>query len=53
MYLMRAGLTYELKGDFASALTQYEKIKKDHPKSFEAREIDKYIARAKAQAGTK
>ncbi|MEI6765380.1 MAG: tetratricopeptide repeat protein [Bacteroidota bacterium] len=53
MYFMRAGLTYELKGDYSSALAQYEKIKKDYVKSFEAREIDKYIARAKALTATK
>jgi tetratricopeptide (TPR) repeat protein len=47
MFFMKAGSTYELMGKYEDALKLYEKIKKEFPKSNEAREIDKYIARAK------
>jgi len=33
-------------GEYDEALSLYEKIKYDFPNSVEAREIDKYIARA-------
>ncbi len=46
MYLMKAGLTHEKLGDNQSAVTAYEKIKKNWPKSEEATSIEKYIARA-------
>ena len=45
--LMKAGMVYEELGKNAEALKVYETIKSDYPKSNEAREIDKYIARAK------
>ena len=47
MFFMKAGLTYELMGKYDDARALYEKIKKEFPKSNEARDIDKYIARAK------
>lgn len=47
-YLMKAGWSYELLGEWKKAKELYEKLKKDYPQSREAREIDKYIARAKA-----
>lgn len=53
MFLMKAGMSYELKGDFAKAVEMYTKIQKEHYRSFEAREIDKYIARAKGLGGIK
>lgn len=47
MFLMKAGWTYEIMKDYDKAVKVYEKIKYDFPTSNEAREIDKYIARAK------
>jgi tetratricopeptide (TPR) repeat protein len=47
IYLMKAGWTYEILKDYKKALETYERIKYNFPASNEAREIDKYIARAK------
>lgn len=47
LFLMKAAWTYETMSDFKKALPIYESIKKDFPNSMEAREVDKYIARAK------
>jgi tetratricopeptide (TPR) repeat protein len=47
LFLMKAGWTYELLADYDKAVKVYERIKYDFPASNEAREIDKYIARAK------
>ncbi len=48
IHLQKLGTAYELNGNGAKAVETYEKIKSDYPSSAEAREIDKYIARAKA-----
>jgi len=48
LYMMKAAMVYELNGDYKSAADIYEKIKKDYPTSNEAREVDRYIARAQA-----
>ncbi|HCX99191.1 MAG TPA: tetratricopeptide repeat protein [Bacteroidales bacterium] len=45
--LMKAGMVYEEIEKYAEALKVYETIKADYPKSSEAREIEKYITRAK------
>lgn len=45
LYLKKAGLIYEDKGDFDKALENYKTIKKNFPKSNQARSIDSYIAR--------
>lgn len=50
-FLLKAGLAYELDNNFNSALTVYQKIKKDFPDSNEAREVEKYISRVKARTG--
>ena len=47
MFLLKAGWTYEIQKDYKKALEIYEQIKFKFPTSNEAREIDKYIARAK------
>ncbi|MFO7614895.1 MAG: tetratricopeptide repeat protein [Bacteroidales bacterium] len=47
LFLMKAATAYEIMNDFTKALPLYEQIKKEFPNSVEAREIDKYIARAK------
>lgn len=53
IFLLKAGWAYEILGQYDKAIGVYEKIQKEHYKSFEARDIEKYIARAKAlQGGT-
>ena len=47
MFLMKAGLTYELLNDYGHALKVYEEIQTNYPKSYEARDIDRFIAKAK------
>lgn len=47
LFLMKAGNVYELDKEYSKAVDTYTKIKLDYPKSDEARNIDKYIARAK------
>jgi tetratricopeptide (TPR) repeat protein len=53
MFLMKAGLAYELKSDFGKALETYKKIKTEYPNSSEGREAEKYIARAEVLANQK
>jgi tetratricopeptide (TPR) repeat protein len=50
-FLVKAGWSYEIMGNWQKALDTYEGIKKDFPKAKEARDMDKYIARAKANLG--
>lgn len=50
-FLIKAGWTYELLGNWDKAQSTYERVKKDYPKSREARDIDKYLARTKANLG--
>jgi tetratricopeptide (TPR) repeat protein len=47
--LMKLGLSYDTKGEFQKAIEVYERIKKEYYESFEAKDIDKYIARATAR----
>jgi len=47
LFLLKAGWTYESLSEYDKALKVYERIKYEFPTSNEAREIDKYIARAK------
>ncbi len=49
MYLLRAGMAYELQNKWEDALKQYERVQKEYSKSMDAQEIDKYIARAKGK----
>lgn len=48
MYLMRAAWVHEDLGQWDKALKLYEKIRDEYKKSYEGNEINKYIARAKA-----
>jgi tetratricopeptide (TPR) repeat protein len=48
MYLFKAGIAYEEKGDYKSAFENYTKIKNDYAESSEGRTIEKYLARAEA-----
>lgn len=52
LYLMKAGWTYELMENYAEALKLYERIRTDYYNSVEWRDIEKYIARAKALSST-
>jgi tetratricopeptide (TPR) repeat protein len=47
IYLMKAGMLYELDGKYPEALNLYERIQDKYPESNEGRSIDKYIARVK------
>ncbi len=49
LFLNKAALTYEILNDYKKALSLYERIKNEYPTSTEAREIDKFIARAKGK----
>ena len=46
MALKKLGMAYEVFGAYKDALTCYEEISMDYPNSPEARDIDKYIAKA-------
>lgn len=46
LFYLKAGWAYEIAGDYEEALKVYKKIQKDYPASTEARDIEKYIARA-------
>ncbi len=48
-FLMKAGWAYEMAGNYSEAISAYKKIKEDYPRSTEAREIEKYIARAQGE----
>lgn len=48
-FLYKAAMAYELLNDWGKALKLYERIQKEYPKSREARDMDKYIARAKVK----
>lgn len=47
LYLKKAGFAYEQKASYADAISTYERIKNEYPRSTEGRDIEKYIARAK------
>jgi len=46
LFLLKAGNVYEIDKKYSKAVEVYKTIKDDYPKSEEARDIDKYIARA-------
>ena len=43
---MKAGMTYELMNKYDKASEMYKKIKQEYPQSYEAKDINKYIAYA-------
>lgn len=53
MFLFKAAMAGETQNDFATAKGLYEQIKQLYPESQQARDIDKYIARAEAKAAAK
>ncbi len=50
IYLVKAATVYEALKQYKKAANCYELIKKDYPKSEQARDIEKYIERAKYSA---
>ncbi len=48
-FLFKAGQVYESIGEYDEALARYERIRKEYAQSQEARDIEKYIARAEAR----
>jgi len=53
MFLLKVGWAYESLNQWDKAIEVYTKIQKEHFKSYEARDIEKYIAYAKGMQGTK
>jgi tetratricopeptide (TPR) repeat protein len=51
IYLMKAGMAYEEMKKYDNAVKVYEQVKLDYSESTEGREIEKYLARAKALEG--
>jgi tetratricopeptide (TPR) repeat protein len=51
IFLFKAGLMYEILGDWEEALRYYKRIETEYPKSKEARDIQKYITRARIKLG--
>ncbi len=49
IYLMKAGLAYEDFNNYPKAVEKYQAIKDGYPNSVEAREVDKYLARAETK----
>ncbi len=48
MYLLKAGKTHEILGNYNSALKCYNSIKSDFKSSAEFRDVEKLIARAES-----
>lgn len=46
-FLFKAGIAYEILKDYKNALKAYQRIQDDYKNSSEARDIEKYITRAK------
>lgn len=49
LYLMRAGILLENKGEFKKALAIYERIEKEYTRTTEGQQIEKYITRVKVK----
>ena len=49
MYLLRAGMAYEMAGNYQKAIDMYKTIKTEYPTSNESFSIEKYIARAQSE----
>lgn len=51
IYLRKAAMVCEMKGDYSQAVDLYQRIKTEFHSSSDAQDIDKYIYRAKAKGG--
>jgi hypothetical protein len=49
LFLKKLGLVNEAQNDLKAALDAYKRIKTHYPNSFEASQVDTYIARVEAQ----
>jgi tetratricopeptide (TPR) repeat protein len=49
-YLLRLGWLSEMQGKWADAVSYYERLQKEHPRSYQAMEIEKRIEFAKAKS---
>jgi tetratricopeptide (TPR) repeat protein len=49
LYLMRAGILLEEKGDYKKALEVYQRIQKEFYRTSQGQQIEKYITRAKVK----
>ncbi len=49
VFLLKAGQTYELVGDYKKAVEIYEELKIDYPNTTEGRNAERYITRAEGQ----
>lgn len=47
LFLLKAGVIYELQKKYSEALRMYERIKNEYPESNEGTTVEKYIARVK------
>jgi tetratricopeptide (TPR) repeat protein len=50
IFLMKAAMVQELEGNYSAAAGLYERIEKDFPESSEAKNVEKYLERARALA---
>ena len=50
LFLMKAGMAYEIQGNYRRALTMYNRIKQEYPRSFEGTQIDRFISFSKMKA---
>lgn len=50
-FLMKAAMAYEEQNDFKNAIKIYEQIKSNYAESSEGRDVERYLSRAKMQAG--
>jgi tetratricopeptide (TPR) repeat protein len=53
LYLMRAALLLEEKGEFSDAIKLFEQIEKEYNRTSEGQQAEKYIARLKVKANLK
>lgn len=51
VYRMKAARTYEIMGNYAEAVKQYEIIEKDFKETIEGKSVAKYLHQAKIKAG--
>lgn len=51
MFLLKAGMAYEIKGNYSRAMEMYQRIKDEFPRSYEGVQIDKFLTFARGKAG--
>ncbi len=53
LFLMKAGMVYQIQKNWTKALEVYQRIKNDYPRSYEGTQIDKYISYAQGMSASK